>query len=397
MEQGNKNRYALVFIHGMFGWGESVGLNKYIPYWGATTGDLTKFLENEGYNCYSASSGPMSSAWDRACELYAQFTGTRVDYGKAHSEKYGHKQFGRAYEKPVFENWSAENKLHLIGHSFGGNAARMLCHLLTYGAPEEIEASGEAVSPLFLGGKGDYICSVTAISSPLSGTNAHDVVTKFKAAGFMKKACSLYSGILGRTRLNGKLVDFQLEQFGLSNTPGQKDAEPLLKSIDNFCESKDQVEYDMSPEGSQAMNNYIKISPEVFYFSYPFNSVKQYRDGKTLLPTDTNFPFLAFTSALMTGNTKLKKDEVDIIQALYNDGLVDLASASHPSTEPFSLVEEVGAIKAGVWNVMPVTQGDHGMAIGLFENKEKTQNFYNQHISLLKSIENRCEEAAKEK
>ena len=47
----------------------------------------------------------MGSAWDRTCELYAQLTGTRVDYGKAHAEKYGHARYGRTYEKPLFPGW----------------------------------------------------------------------------------------------------------------------------------------------------------------------------------------------------------------------------------------------------------------------------------------------------
>jgi len=34
---------------------------------------------------YAASVAPNGSAWDRACELYAQLSGTRVDYGKAHT------------------------------------------------------------------------------------------------------------------------------------------------------------------------------------------------------------------------------------------------------------------------------------------------------------------------
>ena len=94
---------------------------------------IAEYLRKKGCECYEASVGPASSAWDRACELYAQLTGTWVDYGKVHSRQRGHKQFGRNYEKPMIENWSAENKIHLIGHSFGGTTIRMLAHLLTHG------------------------------------------------------------------------------------------------------------------------------------------------------------------------------------------------------------------------------------------------------------------------
>ena len=76
-----KNEEPFIFVHGLNGWGGAEGINGIVPYWGATTGDLMSYLQSEGYECYSASVGPMSSAWDRACELYAQLVGSRVDYG----------------------------------------------------------------------------------------------------------------------------------------------------------------------------------------------------------------------------------------------------------------------------------------------------------------------------
>ena len=75
----------VVFVHGLMGWGERAGLNSVLPYWGMTTGSLTAYLNSLGYETYSATVGPISSAWDRACELYAQLTGTTVDYGAAHA------------------------------------------------------------------------------------------------------------------------------------------------------------------------------------------------------------------------------------------------------------------------------------------------------------------------
>ena len=90
-------KYRVIFVHGMFGWGENEGINKFIPYWGATTGSIIEYLLRNSVECYSASVGPMSSAWDQACELYAQLMGTTVDYGEYHSRKFAHKRFGRTY------------------------------------------------------------------------------------------------------------------------------------------------------------------------------------------------------------------------------------------------------------------------------------------------------------
>lgn len=393
MNSNKKLNYTSIFVHGMYGWGENEGINKYIPYWGATTGSVTEYLTSIGCESYAASVGPASSAWDRACELYAQLTGTWVDYGKAHSAKRGHKQFGRNYEKPIIPDWSAENKIHLIGHSFGGTTVRMLAHLLTHGAPEEVEASGENVSPLFKGGKGDWICSVTAICSPLNGTSAHDTVVRYHLKNILRYGTYLYTGALGRSPLNGKLVDFHLEQFGLTNTPGQKNSESFREAVKVINASDDHVEYDMSPEGSRIINERIKISPQICYFSYPYNSVRESKSGKTHLPSYTKFPFLSLTSALMTNDMKRHISEGDNTEKIYNDGLVDTFSATHPHTEPFCLWEDTDKVRPGVWHVMPITQGDHGTAIGLFESKEVTTKFY----SLITDVLTLAEDAVNNK
>lgn len=388
MNKKTTPKYTLVFVHGMYGWGENEGINKYVHYWGATSGSIAEYLREKGCKCIEASVGPSSSAWDRACELYAQLTGTWVDYGKAHSEARGHKQFGRNYEKPVIENWSAENKIHLIGHSFGGTTIRMLAHLLAHGAPEEVEASGPNVSPLFKGGKGDWIYSVTAICSPLNGTSAHDTVERYRLKNLLRYSTYLYSGTLGRTPLNGRLVDFHLEQFGLTNTPGQNDSDSFREAVKRINASDDHVEYDMSPEGTKLINDRIKITPGVFYFSYPYNSTRVTKNGKTHLPSYTKFPFLSMTSALMTSDMKRHADEGDNLEKFYNDGLVDTFSATHPHSEPHILWEDVTTLRPGVWNVMPITQGDHGTAIGLFESREVTAKFYDHLVDVIVMAEN---------
>lgn len=81
---------TFVFVHGLCGWGSDDGANEYFPYWGMMTGNLFTELERKGYKCVAAGVGTVSSAWDRACELYAQLTGGIVDYGAAHSAKHNH-------------------------------------------------------------------------------------------------------------------------------------------------------------------------------------------------------------------------------------------------------------------------------------------------------------------
>ena len=83
-----------IFVHGLSGWGSYDKAYQRMPYWGMRNGDLIKQLQKEGFDCYAASVGPQSSAHDRACELYAQLSGTRTDYGKVHAQRYGHGRFG---------------------------------------------------------------------------------------------------------------------------------------------------------------------------------------------------------------------------------------------------------------------------------------------------------------
>ena len=69
-----------VFVHGLSGWGSYDQKYRRMPYWGMRGGDLMAFLRGKGFDCYAASVSPTGSAWDRACELYAQLAGKRVDY-----------------------------------------------------------------------------------------------------------------------------------------------------------------------------------------------------------------------------------------------------------------------------------------------------------------------------
>ena len=145
-------KYPIILVHGLFGWGDDEGLNDRLPYWGANTCNIKEHYTEQGYEIYAASVGPVSSAWDRACELYARIVGGPVDYGKVHSENAQHRRFGRFYNEPLIEKWDKDHKVHLVGHSFGGNTVRMLAHLLTYGDPDEVAASPDDCSELFKGG-----------------------------------------------------------------------------------------------------------------------------------------------------------------------------------------------------------------------------------------------------
>ena len=379
----DKLKYPVIFIHGMFGWGEDVAFNKIIPYWGGTCGSITKYLRDKGVECYSVSVGPVSSAWDQACELYAQLMGMQVDYGKVHSEKHNHKQYGRKFEKRIFDNWSKEKKVHLVGHSFGGTCIRMLCHLLEYGAPEEVEASGEAVSDLFKGGKGYLVSTVTTLCSPLGDIDTYKAFEEKNFISIINKGMTNYTGTFGRSPLNGKLVDFKLEHFGLTNTPGQRDAGPKKEAKNRLINSNDNIVYDLSPEGIRKINERIEIVPNIYYFSYSFNALEYNEKKQRDAITHAHFIGLRYSAYIMMKYSH--KNGVFVGNG--NDGLVNVSAAGNPPDEPGIPFDK--NYQKGVWNIMSVAKGDHGTPIGLFVSKKYTHNFYDSMIELMKDVEDR--------
>ena len=375
-------KYPIVFVHGLFGWGGDEGIDRKLPYWGATTGSLTKFLNEEGFECYSASVGPISSAWDRACELYARLTGTRVDYGAVHSARVHHRRFGRTYKTPLFEDWSAEKKVHLIGHSFGGNTIRLLAHLLTWGDEHEREGTDpKELSGLFTGGKGDWVQSVVTLCAPHNGTYCFEAAEKYKVLPMMRAVIYNGAGILGRSPAEGKFVDYHLEQYGMSDTPGEEDAFPLYRAKRRYVKNNDNIEYDMSAEGAEKLNKTIEITPSIYYFSYAFNAVT--KDGKREKASETDFGFLKLTSSIMRRYSRsIGADEAE----MRNDGLVQVSSALHPNDEPFADYDSEN-VQPGVWQVMPLQTGDHGTPIGLFADRDRTHRFYLDMLDMLRRTE----------
>ncbi len=378
--------YPFVFVHGMFGWGSNEGINSKIPYWGATTGDLIEKMNKKGYESYAASVGPISGAWDQACELYAQLTGTRVDYGAAHAKKHDHNRYGRTYEKPLLEGWSSERKIHLIGHSFGGNASRMLAHLLANGAPEEVAETGEETSPLFTGGHGDLVHSVTAICSPLNGTACYELIRKYNMVKPMRMAAYTYCGLLSKTTLNGRLVDFHLERLNFSSADKNESPESLRKILKKCEYSVDEIAYDMTHDGAKVLNMNIDIAPDTYYFSYPFNAVTKSSKSGKLKATNTDFFFLYLVSNMMLRNAK-KYHTDEAPDYSENDGLVNVSFAKHPPDEPYKSYRVSEEPVPGIWHVMPTSIGDHGTAIGLFADEAKTVSFYLEMLGKLRALE----------
>ncbi len=381
--------YPYVMVHGMGGWGDTSSINSVLSYWGATTGNLVEYLNEEGYDCYAASVGPFSSAWDRACELYAELTGATVDYGAAHSEKYGHARYGRTYDEPLLEGWGKKDekgnlkKINLYGHSFGGATVRLFTYLMANGSKEEIAAaSPDGVSPLFTGGKGNWIFSVTTAAAPHNGTTLLYSLNKNVMDTLLPM---LYAGIsvFGSSGMNN-YIDMQLDQFGMTQENGTISL--TNEKIMELAESDDNVFHDLTLDGAEDLNKTMSTVDGIYYFSFSVQGTIRNESTGYQVPTADMLGVLKLPATLMGKYSVNDKSDYAINEDwLPNDGLVNTISAYAPF-EDESMEYIKGAEIKGVWQKMPLTYGDHGSVIGLMADKEETHTFFINHMDMINTL-----------
>ena len=349
-----------IFVHGLSGWGSYDKAYEKMPYWGMRGGDLMAFLRSRGFPSYAASVAQGGSAWDRACELYAQLAGLKTDYGAAHSSSYRHERYGRDFSScPLIPEWNDSTRLVLIGHSFGGTTIRLFSELLTHGAPEEqADTPQEELSGLFAGGIENRICSIVTLASPINGTSAYDLS---EDEGFDPRQVK---------------VPFWSKGFAKMMSMGAKPKK-------DGREETDYADYDMHIDNALKLNDRISTLPSVYYFSVPCCSTVPAEDGTCvpdLAKTDPLFVSRSYQIGRYTGITK----GGTVIDETWhrNDGLVNTLSAMAPFGTPQKQLDR-NDIRPGIWNVFPIYNGDHmSMQGGLFR-KNDIRDFY---IDLLEII-----------
>ncbi|OAQ82545.1 Lipase [Purpureocillium lilacinum] len=275
----------IVFVPGFSGWGAP--LFGAINYFGGEI-DIPKLLVDEGYTVIVAPVAPISTNWERACELYrlltfGQFSTVNpitgvidevydvdIDYGTyfagvphapddttptGQTMTTGRRRAILYSNSPNFRNWSwgRKKKVHFVCHSQGGNTVRYLISLMANGAG--------ALHPAYF--------------SERSRQRAVGLVARyFATASFYapeRRAYDLQLDHWGIRRNAGETFQDMLDRMEAQNGPVWK----WLNSDNNGL-------YDNSIEGVHNLSqnhNVINTSAKIFYFSLSFHATDPFPEA----------------------------------------------------------------------------------------------------------------------
>ncbi|OJZ79926.1 hypothetical protein ASPFODRAFT_148458 [Aspergillus luchuensis CBS 106.47] len=294
----------IVFVPGFSGWGAP--LFGAINYFGGVI-NIPKLLVDEGYTVIVAPVAPISTNWERACELYRQLTVGRfstvdpttslikevydidVNYGSYFAADPAHApednpSTGRRrailFPNSQFPNdwkWDRSNKVHFICHSQGGNTVRYLISLMANGsATWHPEYFGDGEDE-----RDDWIVSVTTLGTPHRGTTIINALDRFISRS-RQQAVSLVARLFAAASFypaEKRAYDLQLDHWGIRRKAGETFQDMLLRleSVDGpvwkWLTSNHNGFYDNSIEGVHDLSQKaINTSGKVYYFSLSFHA-----------------------------------------------------------------------------------------------------------------------------
>lgn len=391
------NRYPVVLVYGFMGF-DHLSFPDFF-YWGGTW-SMEQKLRELGFEVYTAKIGPVTSVYDRACELYAAIKGGQVDYGAAHSGEAGHLRFGRTYPGLV-PDWGDVDpetgevkKVHLVGHSMGGQTIRYLAMLLAQGSEEERSYHGmgssqedqggaeRGLSSLFVGGKTGWIHSILTISTPHDGT---PLTRYFEHAGGLIK---YFAGLLASRSASGEdaFFDLHMDHWEGAARPGEELSDFLERAVEEelWLTIQDFSYHDLSPGGAEELNRITPALPDIFYFSIS-NSRTRYSDLTGRWVPELGMILPLHPAARFLGDSE-------------NDGVVPLASMDGPkagSTDriiPWSMGRQE-LPGPGVWHHLGTYRLDHwqihaDMPLGADHPKgyKSLLDFYVHIVSFLQAL-----------
>lgn len=396
MKFGNKS-YPIVLVHGFMGFGEAADFYNYYPYWGfGPHRDLKKHLNKRGYEVFAPSVGPFNSAWDRSCILWAYLMGGTVDFGKVHSEKYGHARYGRTYPG-VLKDWGekgAHEKIEIIGHSFGGPTVKAFADLITNGNKEEREGTpADELSPLFAEHKPQKIHTVTTLSGVMNGTTFASLWGEkgMKAATW---AAMMIASMIGDTKAMDH-YDMYLDHWGVMPDPKDRTYKyhsPLAykDGIKAYAANHmDSVAMEMQVETAQAINKFqTKLDPETYYFCRRSDRSHKNKKGYYVIDKDSSFFICNLAGWFIGRYTAPKLDPYGVDETWFpNDGFVNVIGQSAPFDAPHCDLDDPLKAKPGIWNNLPVEHHkDHISWAGMGEKRKVFFDYFDEMVDGFKKL-----------
>lgn len=392
MQMERLNNYPFVMFHGFAGFGEDELLTKVAPYFGMFSTDIKALFKKYDTEFYTPSMSGFSSMWDRACEMYAHIVGGTVDYGKVHSEKYGHARYGRTY-KAIIPDWGqldAEGKIkkiNVVGHSFGGPTVRFFVNMMVVGCQEEIDGTPEEeLSDFFKGGHANWIHSCTTLASANDGISFLYAIEK--PAPKIAKGLLSFLSVLGNTPF-ARVYDPQLEHFGIMARPENAKFQFKVNTpeIEHYLASDDCVLNDLYVHKARERMAEWKAFDNIYYFSYSACCTKENADGHHV-PLKRMIALLKPTAHIVgkyAGNPEDANHAYIDTSWRMNDGLVNTITEQAPKNERWEPWHGEDNIKPGIWYDMPVEEKDHMSYCGAGESREDYTIFF---YEILKRVSN---------
>ncbi|CAG8601547.1 alpha/beta-hydrolase [Rhizophagus irregularis] len=426
----------VVFVEGFLGPGKPA-------YWGPLEKIFSSSDDRNNKNqklknrrCIYITPGCVSSLHDRAIEIFYQIKGGRVDYGEEHSKKYGHSRYGREYPG-LYPEWSASKPLHFLGHSLGGVTIWKLQQLLA-----------SDIFPNYLNPHPDMILSLTAVSSPLKGsqsvyllgatTDSTGKVRPFSFGAWLGRLVHIYE-YLDIKWLKSITYDFNVDHWNLSfrknwdfssllpwnikkatNTLIEEKNELMQETANSLCltygllqclykspwfNCVDNAPYDMTIHAMKELNVTSKTFEKTFYRTYVASitcedHVTNYHQPKFSF----SLPIPIYFLSKYTGSFKFPENTPDppiSYEEMYkwyeNDGICPKYSQVHPHHDcsPDKCKHQKGLpegaalckIEAGIWDVWENDNTSHFGLISVCYESHKQKLFFKGYKEYLDQID----------